>query len=368
MNRPSGHARPGRVARSDTALAVPRAWSDLTPSWMTAALSARLPGVDVATVKVGPVHDGTNRRARVEVGYRHGQGPPSVFVKGSGQLVHRLALTVLGATATEARLAASAVTLPLEHPRPYAGAVDRRRMAAVVVSDDLVAAGGRPNHPTTPLGVAEVASGLDGLARLHAAFWDRPLPAGLRFLRPWRLGRSWAVVSVASLARGLRRLRQLQPPAVRPVGAVGLGRQFHQSAQLAASGPQTVLHGDPHPGNTYLSVDGTTGFLDWQLARTGHWSHDVGYFLAGSLTVAERRVHERQLLAGYLDALGRAGAPAPTWEDAWRRYRATPAFGLATWLHTLAFGTLQPVDACLATIARFAAAYDDLDTARTIGP
>ena len=355
-------------------LPVPRTWSDLTPSWMTTALSPRLPGAVVDSVDVGSVQDGTNARAHVRLTYARGQGPPSVFVKCPGRTVHRLALAVLGALATEARLADSGAALPLERPLLYAGGFERRRLATVVVMDDVVAAGARPNDAMTPLSVAEVQSGLDGLARLHAAYWDRRLPASLDFLQPWRLGRSWALVSVASLARGLRRLARLDAAGLAPhpvharhqVDARHLGRQFQRSAVLAASGEQSLLHGDPHPGNTYRAASGATGFLDWQLARVGHWSHDVGYFLVGSLDIADRRAHESDLLAGYLDALSRAGAAEPSWDSAWARYRATPAFGLATWLHTLSFGTFQPADLCVATIRRFAAAYDDLETAHSL--
>lgn len=126
-----------------------------------------------------------------------------------------------------------------------------------------------------------------------------------------------------------------------------------------------MLHGDPHPGNTYATATGGTGFYDWQLARIGHWSHDVGYFLVGSLDVCARRAHEHELLDSYLEALCRHGVPAGQAAGAWEHYRATPAFGLATWLHTLSFGTFQPVDVCLATIARFATAYEDLETSRS---
>lgn len=359
---------PGAVGQDGAVLEVPRAWSDLTPAWATSALSSRLPGTVVRSAVVDPLGEGTNSRARLSLSYARGDGPPSVFVKRTGRLEHRLALAVLGAVTTEARLAASGVLLPVEHPRHYAGGVDLARLAAVVVMDDVRTAGGRPNDGTAPLTVAGVRSGLDGLARLHAAHWDRSLPTALAFLRPWHLGRVWAPVSIASLARGLRRLDRLVPGAP-PTGLVGagrLGRQFRQSAVLAATGVQTLLHGDPHPGNTYALPGDRTGFYDWQLARVGHWSHDVGYFLAGSLDPDDRRWHERDLLGGYLEALVRFGAVAPPWDEAWARYRSTPAFGLATWVHTLAFGSFQPTVTCLATIDRFAAAYEDLETGRSM--
>ncbi len=330
---------------------------------MTAVLAGRLPGAVVGSVNLGPVDDGTNARARVHLTYRQGHGPPSVFVKRSGRLVPRLALAALGALGTEAMLAACGVVLPLEHPRPFAGGLAPGRLGTVVVMDDIVVLGGAAHDAVSPLAVDAVASGLEGLARLHARFPAEAIPPALGFLRPWRLGRGWAAVSVASLGRGVRRMADLGAPAWLPQGvdARALGSQFAGSARLAATGPQVMLHGDPHPGNTY-AAGVRTGFLDWQLARIGHWSHDVGYFLAGSLAVEDRRAHERELLAGYLDALGRHGGAPPPWSEAWDRYRATPAFGLATWLHTLSFGRLQPQAACVATIGRFSAAYADLGT------
>ena len=37
-------------------------------------------------------------------------------------------------------------------------------------------------------------------------------------------------------------------------------------------------------------------FLDWQLVQRGPWCLDVGYHLASSLTVADRRAHEGDLV------------------------------------------------------------------------
>jgi hypothetical protein len=344
-------------------LNVPRSWSEMTPAWMTAALVGSFPGAVVGDVEIGEVAGGTNRRARVRLGYRSGGGPESVFVKREGRLFNRLALTALGALEAEAHLFASGVRLPLEHPAPYAAAVDRRRLSTVVVMENVTLRSARPNAATVPLSVGQVRSGLSGLARLHAAFWDRPLPASLGFLRPWTLGLPWAPVSWASLAWALQRLRSGGHGAVIPtdLDATILERRFRAWAATAATGPQTVLHGDPHPGNTYALPGETTGFYDWQLVRTGNWSHDVGYFLTSSLDVASRRAHERNLLGDYLEELGKRGVAAPGFADAWHLYRQTPAFGLSTWLHTFSGRGFQPVEVCLATIERFAVAYDDLE-------
>jgi hypothetical protein len=349
-------------------LPVPSSLADLTPSWLTAAIAGRCPGAVVDEVGVGTVADGTNRQASVRLSYAEGAGPQSVFAKMQGRVSHRLALVALRAWAAEARLAHSGAVLPLEHPEPFAAGVDWTRLATIVVMDDVTGAGGRPNDATSPLKVAEVSNGLDGLAKLHAAYWDKPLPPSLRFLRSWHLGTSWAPVSRANLSRGLHRLAESGQSGLVPPGldARSLELQFRRSATLAATGPQTVLHGDPHSGNTYGLPGNRTGFYDWQLVRTGNWSHDVGYFLASSLDVADRRVHECDLLKRYLDALRRAGAEAPGYDEAWGRYRATPAFGLATWLHTLSAGSFQPVEVCVMTLRRFATAYEDLETRHSL--
>ena len=67
--------------------------------------------------------------------------------------------------------------------------------------------------------------------------------------------------------------------------------------------PQTLLHGDPHIGNTYVLPDDDVGFLDWQMVRRGNWSLDLGYFLQGALTIEDRRRSERELLEEYRGAL-----------------------------------------------------------------
>ncbi|WP_345381288.1 phosphotransferase [Pseudonocardia yuanmonensis] len=323
-------------------LTVPRDWSELTPAWMSAAL-----GRAVTRVRVADVVDGTNSRAVVELGYAGSGGPPRVFVKREGRLLNRVALTALGAREAEANLVRHGPDLPLEHPAFHAAATDRRRLAAVVVMEDVTLRGGRPNSALAPLTVEQVAAGLGELARLHGTFWDAPLPA---FVRPWRLGPAWAPVARAGFVHALRKLRRAGHPLGLDAGEIERG--FRGWARIAAAGPQTLLHGDPHPGNTY-TVGNTVGFYDWQLVRSGSWVHDVGYFLTSSLPVADRREHERALLAGYLDALGRRPP------DAWRLYRSTPVFGLGAWLQTWAAGTFQPHDICLVTIERFAAAHHD---------
>lgn len=350
---------------------VPPSFSGLTPEWVTAALAARWPGCAVDTVTVTDAAEGTNRRARLHLTYRSGSGPDRVFVKLPGRIPHRLALIAAGALHTEARLARSGTALPIEHPEVLAAGIDRPRLRSAMVMEDVTTRGGRPNEATGRSGAAEVAGGLAELAGLHASFWAGRLPTELGFLRPWRLGPGWAPLSAAGLTLGRARWTRLVRSGTDfgrplPAGIGQLEREFRRSAALAAVGPVTLLHGDPHPGNTYSLPGGRTGFYDWQLARIGHWSHDVGYYIVATLDPPERRAHERDLLAGYLAGLAAGGVDAPSFDEAWARYRATPAYGLGAWLHTLAAGTLQATEVAATTIGRFAAAYEDLETDRSL--
>lgn len=325
---------------------------------MTQALRRSYPGVVVQEAYVDQLTAGTTSHGLVRLSYAHGDGPERVFVKREGAWFNRLAVTALGAREVEARLAEADLDLPLESPRFLAGGADRRRLATVVVMEDVTLRGARSRDASRPLTVEEVRSGLLGLARLHAAYWQRPVPP---FVKPWRLDLPWAPVSWASLVKGSGRLRGLGRGDLLVAGPAALERAFRRWAGTATTGPQTLLHGDPHGGNTYALPDGTTGFYDWQLLRAGSWAHDVGYFIVSSLRSADRRAHERALLGEYLAALG-PRAPSP--EDAWELYRQTPGYGLTAWIHTLSGGGFQPIEVCLAVIERFATAYVDLVVGR----
>ena len=112
-------------------------------------------------------------------------------------------------------------------------------------------------------------------------------------------------MEVAPLPAALERLGDDAPAEVMSLTIDGLIDSIWKPyiATLTTS-PQTLLHGDPHIGNTYVLPSDEVGFLDWQVARRGNWSLDLGYFLQGALTVEDRRRSERDLLEEYRDSLG----------------------------------------------------------------
>ncbi len=344
-------------------LTVPSSWDEVSVDWMTAALARDFPGVVVREVTVAMRDDGTNRRARLALSYEPGPaGPATVFVKAVDP-DHRELIKLTSGLLHEPRLFNSNIDLPLEHPQVFAAPIDEAAEDFLLVMEDLTARDADPRDATRPLTVEQAASGVRGLARMHAAFWgDRLQRPGLDWLEPFV---EWDGMQYAPLPSALERLGADAPASVHALTIddliEGVWKPFIRT--LTTTAP-TLLHGDAHVGNTYLLPSGEVGFLDWQVARRGNFSLDLGYFLQGAVTTEDRRAHERALLAEYRGALELPAAELPSAEEIWLRYRASVAHGLTLWLATASAGELwQRPDIALALAQRYSAAYEDLQTA-----
>lgn len=347
-------------------LAVPKDWDEITPDWMTTALSDRHPGATVETVTVELRDDGTNRRARLGLTYSSGSGPASVFVKAADP-AHKDLIRLTSGMFHEPRLFQSGVDLPLEHPVVYAALIDEADYDFILVMEDLTTRGADPRDAVRPMTVEQVATGVRGLGRMHGRFWGARVLAhpALDWLEPFV---PWDGMQAAPLPEALRRLDSDAPAEVMSLTIEGLiediWKPYIRSLTIS---PQTLLHGDPHIGNTYLLPSGEVGFLDWQVTRRGNWSLDLGYFLQGALTVEDRRRSEWQLLEEYRDALALPSGELPSMDEIWSRYRASVAHGLTLWLCTASAGELwQRPDIAIALAQRYSTAYADLESAAAI--
>lgn len=350
---------------SANSLSVPKTWDDITPEWMSAALAADFPGVQVETVGVELRDDGTNRRARLGVAYREGAGPATVFVKAADP-AHKALIRLTSGMFHEPRLFTCGVDLPLEHPAVHTALIDEDDYDFVLVMEDLRARGADPRDGTRPYTIEQAATGVRGLARMHGKYW------GERVLREPALGwlepfATWEGMQAAPLPVALERLGADAPAEVMSLGIDELIESIWKPyIRTLTTSPQTLLHGDPHIGNTYLLPSGEVGFLDWQVARRGNWSLDLGYFLQGALTVEDRRTSERDLLAEYRDSLGLPADELPSADEIWLRYRASVAHGLTLWLVTASAGEWQRTEVSVALAQRYSFAYADLDAASAL--
>ncbi|MEJ6009892.1 aminoglycoside phosphotransferase family protein [Novosphingobium aquae] len=343
---------------------VPERWESLDADWFTKALGRDHPGARVSAARLIQSDDGTNRRARFALEYSAGSGPAQLFLKAHSPH-HRWVHLRNGNLFLESRLFAGNTPLPLEHPHVYLAVPDYPRLDFLLVMEDLTLRGADPRDALRPLTPAQVASGLAGLAALHGHYWGMTARShrGLGWIRQWAPSQGWQVGLRKRVPTGLSRSGNELPDEVRALSADRVVDLWAANVTTLVSGHQTLLHGDAHVGNTYVIPDDSTGFLDWQVVRRGNWIQDVGYFLVGALTVDDRRLHERDLLRGYLDALGLPDAQRPSWDEAWHRYRQSPAYGLAIWLSTLGTDGWQPHAISRALTERYGAAFGDHGTA-----
>jgi hypothetical protein len=345
---------------------IPADWKDVTPEWMTQAISSRHPGARVRDVALTMVDNGTNRRARFSLTYEEGSGPDVVFAKAEGD--YRQAHALNGNMFNEPDLFASGVPLPVDHPLAYRVIVDRPALDYVIVMEDVTKRGADPRDATRPMSVDQVANGLRGLARLHSQYWgfSGQTHPKLRWVQTWAPTDGFAAGLIDRVPTGLDRGAKVLPEAVGRLDAHEIVAIWARCVSSLAQDPVTLLHADPHIGNTYVLPDDDIGFLDWQVLRRGNWSQDVGYFLVSALTVEDRRRSDTALIETYRQALDIPGEQRPTVEEAWLRYRASPGYGLAVWLATLGSDTAQRREVCVALTERYATAFVELDTTEAL--
>ncbi|HZZ47852.1 MAG TPA: phosphotransferase [Pseudonocardia sp.] len=174
----------------------------------------------------------------------------------------------------------------------------------------------------------EAAGALAELAPLHAQWWgDRSL-AHLPWMRRYENGYRAANLTRAQvgLPDFLARFTDRLSPEAAELTESFAG-QIHRYDRRGLAGPRTVGHGDFRADNLLFGQHRVC-LIDWQTTFLGNGLVDVSYFLGGSLTVSDRREHEKELVRGYHERIVRAGVQL-SWEECWRTYRRHSFEGLA---------------------------------------
>jgi hypothetical protein len=259
--------------------------------------------------------------------------------------------------------------LAIETPHAFAGVFDDETGTFGLLMEDLTLRGASFPSALTPIGLETITGLVETLAALHARFWASPRFRGdLAWVATPRAGGMYDTFKTFGFELIQRQLQfEFKAELLRP-----LGRPFEQIwddlwrlQAILDQEPTTLLHGDPHIGNTYLLPCGSGGLLDWQLMVKGRWAHDVTYLLVSGLTPEQRRAHERDLLAHYLGELGRRGVDAPDFEAAWLLYRQSVVWGLVIgWLITPPENYGEAITT--ENVSRLVTAARDLETFRAL--
>jgi aminoglycoside phosphotransferase (APT) family kinase protein len=320
---------------------VPAFYECITPEWLTAVVRQRHPGVTVSEFQLGPRDSGTTNRRRLYLQYAddhlEAERPASFFCKAAQELANRITMSA-GSSVGETRFYNSIRdTLPIEAPHAYFAAVDLDSYRAIIVLEDLAAEAEFCSY-ATPISRARAGSQIDLLANLHGAYYngrgDWRLLAQLDTFtqRFHKLDKHHGLEGACR--RGLLAAHKVMPSElIRRESEVW--PKTLQAVEALARGPQTLTHGDVHLGNWYVRGNETMGLTDFQNLTTGHWSRDLAYVLATSLSIEDRRQWERELLARYLGQMQARAQSGEQLDEAWTAYRQQMLSVLAWWTVTL---------------------------------
>ena len=336
----------------------------LSPRWLTGALGQRFSDIAVRAVTPGPVIDRISTNARFVIDFAGDAPdglPAALCVKGYFNDIGRAARQIGAPEAYFYRHLA--VHTRVRTLRSVYADIDPATHHGVIITEDVVPQGATFLDGNSPYTAEQTAQSLSELAKLHAATWAYPLYADARWLAP-RLGRSlevWGTTKATDIITGNfdGPNGQRMPDEVRDVHRLLEAYQHLISRTVAQTTgqPWCVIHGDAHVGNLFRDADGNPCLLDWQLVQRGGWYLDVGYHIASTLTVDERRRAERDLLRHYLDALAFHGIDPPPWNQAWRAI----AFGMLHGLFLWGITTKQPPAIIATLLHRLGTAVDDHD-------
>ena len=354
---------------------IPPSTAELTPQWLTEALFRDHPGAEVTRLRLGERSDGSTSRQVLFLDYNeagHAAGMPErMFCKSSPAFTSRLITGLSGALQSEAGFYMTLrPQVQMESPLAYYAAVDPVSARSIFLMEDIAfTRGAQFGDPTTlPVNRARAESMVTNLAAYHGKFWESPqlrslpwLQTSLQFQERINATIDFEKRSMIGIERSediappefLRRRREVYPATMR-------------SLELNIAGPRTLLHSDMHLGNLYAVGQDRMGLFDWQCMTTGEWALDLVYALMSALTIEDRRAWEADLLALYLEELARAGGVAPSFDQAWLRYRQQAFHGLIFWLYTIGAGrmqpNMQPRHISEANVARMTQAVVDLES------
>jgi len=327
---------------------LPRTIGDLDARFLSQVM-----GCTVTSVSVIGGDAGTSSRARLAL---TGEGAPeSVFVKMPAETAATRLMGELGRLAeTETRFYRELSPRLAGVPKSFGSAFDSVTGRFVLVLEDL--AFGECEFPDTlhPLTRDRASLVVGLLARLHATFWER--------VPDWAYTASADSTSLLTgplLKTSARRIAEKTDIPVER--ARFIDENYRAVARLIDQPPNTVMHGDAHPGNVYFR-NGAAGLLDWQAVRRGHPGRELAYTLVTSMTTADRQSHQRELLDHYRQVLAGEGGPDLDRDDLWDRYRTGALYAYVAPLITAGMGGMQAEGIALEGLRRGVAALEDLDT------
>lgn len=309
--------------------------AEVDADWMTHMMRARghLPAA-ASVVHVSAVPCGTGQLGdsfRFTLGYEPaGAGPATLVGKfASHDPTSREFGRSSGYYRSEIRFYQQlAGSLPVSLPRALYAELADDDTDFVLLMDDLAPA--RQVDQLLGCSAEESARVLEQAAALHAASWRRADLAS----QAW-LGGPVGIFShvTDNFADVVRRFPELCADLVPEADLREAAKLIERAAawKQVFRDPQCLWHSDLRADNVLFDTGGgqrPVVLLDWQGVGYGRGCIDVAYWLGTSMTVERRRAHERDLIAGYHDALCRFGVRDYSAAQCWDDYRTHAIHGL----------------------------------------
>jgi hypothetical protein len=359
------------LALSPWAPAPRPCWVDqIDADWLTSVFAAKAPAARILSIEDRGGTSGTTDRRSLAVTWNPAGVdaglPTRLFVKGTSRSAkNRAMVAALSMALQEVRF--------YEQVRPHLGDIAPRAYSMraghgarfLLVLEDLTESGAIPVTAEEHLTIEHARGVIDALAQLHAKFWRSPRLERDLAWAPSMVDRAGFALLAGQFRRVRRRFlaeaeqRQVSPRARRMLGI--LNEHDRELYRSWSDGPQTLVHGDPHMGNTYALPDGRAGLLDWQVVFRTRGVRELSYSLVPGLDTELRRTHERGLLQRYLEGLREGGVQdPPSLDEAWADYRFFAHDAWDSVALTILWSGLHPPDALEVAYQRCCAAVEDL--------
>ena len=299
---------------------------DLTSEWLGAALDAPVTGF--STVAIGDGHMSDSYRITLDYA-SGGTGPASVVGKfASTDPTSRASGTQLGIYEREVRFYQEiAPHLGPDAPAPkcYVSVQEPDTGLFTVILEDAAPAVQGDQIRDCSLDEARLA--MTALAKVHAPlFGDADLLGAPWLNQVWPLNNDLLSHMLPGyFERFGDKLATEHEDVIRAFVPV------NDDFMADHSGTLGLVHGDYRPDNMLFggpSAPRQFVAVDWQTIACGPVMRDASYFLGTSLTVENRRAHEKDLLREYHQGLQAGGVTDFSWDDCWEGYRRQSFFGL----------------------------------------
>lgn len=346
---------------------VPTSIEQLTPTWLTAALSssgANRRVRDVAATPIGTGQIGSTYRMTIRYDEADAAAPPVLIAKmaaGDEAARQRVSAGYQKEVGFYSELAA---TVDVRTPRCWYSSISDDNTNFVLLLDDV--------HPSVP-GVqaagctrGQAVSSITNLAALHAPRWNDAAVLAVPYLPSG--GAEAGIFMQALLTAATEEFvdRYHDRLIAADVDTLRESALAMSSWYVSRPAPFTIIHGDYRLDNLMFGPGDVVTALDWQTVSVGPPCRDLAYFLGTSLEPELRQLHEHELVVGYHDAVVSRGVSDYDFVDCYMDYRIGHLQGPLITVLGCMYATATPSSRSdqmfLAMASRSCAAIRDLKT------